>query len=104
DVPVDVPLDRANPDQFDALHLPGGVINPASLRMLTKAVPFVKAVFDARKPVSVICHGPWTVIEAGAARGRTMTSWPSLRTHLRNAGAEWGDEEAGVDGHLLSRP
>jgi deglycase len=102
DVPVDVPLDRANPAQFDALHLPGGVMNPDSLRMLPKAVAFVKAFFDARKPVSVICHGPWTVIEAGAARGRTMTSWPSLKTDLRNAGAEWVDEEAVVDGNLLS--
>jgi protease I len=99
---VDVELDRANPNQFDALHLPGGVMNPDSLRMLPKAVAFVRAFFDARKPVSVICHGPWTVIEAGAARGRTMTSWPSLKTDLRNAGAEWVDEEAVIDGNLLS--
>jgi len=102
ELPVDVPLDRANPNQFDALHLPGGVMNPDSLRMEPKAVAFVRAFFDARKPVSVICHGPWTVIEAGAARGRTMTSWPSLKTDLRNAGAEWVDEEAVVDGNLLS--
>jgi len=102
EVPVDVPLDRAQPRDFDALLLPGGVMNPDRLRMQPKAVEFAKAFFDAGKPVAVICHGPWTVIETGAARGRRIASWPSLRTDLRNAGAEWVDEEAVVDGNLVS--
>ncbi|HYR95691.1 MAG TPA: type 1 glutamine amidotransferase domain-containing protein [Candidatus Binatus sp.] len=102
EVPVDVPLDRAQPHDFDALLLPGGVMNPDRLRMQPKAVEFAKAFFDAGKPVAVICHGPWTVIETGAARGRRIASWPSLRTDLRNAGAEWVDEEAVVDGNLVS--
>ncbi len=99
---VDVELGDARPDDFDALHLPGGVLNPDKLRMIPEAVAFVKAFFDAGKPVSVICHGPWTVLEAGAACGRRMTSWPSLKTDLRNAGAEWVDEECVVDGNLVS--
>jgi protease I len=101
--PVDLPLDRAQPQDFDALLLPGGVMNPDTLRMQPKAVEFAKAFFDAGKPVAVICHGPWTVIETGAARGRRIASWPSLKTDLRNAGAEWvGDEEVVVDGNLVS--
>jgi protease I len=84
--------------------LPGGVMNPDSLRMQPKTVAFVKAFFDAKKPVSVICHGPWTVIEAGAARGRRIASWPSLKTDLRNAGAEWVDQEVVVDGNMVSSP
>jgi protease I len=100
--PVDVALDRTRPQDFDALLLPGGVMNPDALRMQPKAVEFVKAFFDAGKPVAVICHGPWTVIETGAARGRRIASWPSLKTDLRNAGAEWVDEEAVVDGNLVS--
>jgi protease I len=100
--PVDVALDQAQPDDFDALLLPGGVMNPDALRMQAKAVEFVKAFFDAGKPVAVICHGPWTVIEAGAARGRRIASWPSLKTDLRNAGAEWLDQEVVVDGNLVS--
>ena len=100
--PVDVALDEARADDFDALHLPGGVMNPDLLRMQPRAVAFVKAFFDAGKPVSVICHGPWTIIEAGAARGRRIASWPSLKTDLRNAGAEWVDQEAVVDGNLVS--
>jgi protease I len=102
DYPVDLPLDRAQPQDFDALLLPGGVINPDKLRMQPKAVAFVKAFFDADKPVAAICHGPWTIIETGAARGRQIASWPSLRTDLRNAGAEWVDREAVVDGNLVS--
>jgi len=102
DVPVDVALDRAQPKDFDALVLPGGVMNPDALRMQPKAVEFVKAFFDAGKPVAVICHGPWTIIETGAARGRRIASWPSLRTDIKNAGGEWVDEEAVVDGNLLS--
>ncbi len=102
DFPVDVRLDDARPDDFDALLLPGGVINPDRLRMQPKAVAFAKAFFDACKPVAAICHGPWTVIEAGAARGRRIASWPSLKTDLRNAGAEWADEPVVVDGNLVS--
>jgi protease I len=102
ELPVDVPLDRARPDDFDALLLPGGVINPDTLRIVPAAVAFAKAFFDADKPVAAICHGPWMIIETGAARGRRIASWPSLRTDLRNAGAEWVDEPAVVDGHLVS--
>jgi protease I len=101
-VTVDVHLDDASPDDFDALLLPGGVMNPDTLRMQPDAVAFVKAFFDAGKPVAAICHGPWTVIEAGAARGRQIASWPSLKTDLRNAGAEWIDQQVVVDGNLVS--
>ena len=101
-VKVDLVLDQARPDDFDALLLPGGVINPDSLRMQPPAVEFVRAFFDTGKPVAVICHGPWTVIEAGAARGRRIASWRSLKTDLRNAGAEWVDQEVVVDGNLVS--
>jgi protease I len=100
--PVDRPLADASPQDYDALLLPGGVMNPDTLRMQPRAVAFVKAFFDAGKPVAVICHGPWTVIEAGAARGRRIASWPSLKTDLRNAGAEWVDQEVVVDGNLVS--
>src|SRR5918994_74303 len=102
EVAVDVPLDRARPQDFDALLLPGGVLNPDNLRMVPEAVAFVQAFFDAGRPVAVICHGPWTVIEAGAARGRRIASWPSLKTDLRNAGAEWVDQEVVVDANLVS--
>jgi protease I len=98
----DLALDDARPDDFDALLLPGGVINPDALRINPEAVAFVRAFFDAGKPVAAICHGPWTVLEAGAARGRRMTSWPSLKTDLRNAGANWVDEEVVVDGNLVT--
>ena len=77
-------------------------MNPDALRMETKAVAFAKAFFDAGKPVAAICHGPWTIIETGAARGRQIASWPSLKTDLRNAGAEWMDQEVVVDGNLVS--
>ena len=102
EVSVDVALNRAQPHDFDALLLPGGVMNPDTLRMQAEAVAFVRAFFDASKPVAVICHGPWTVIEAGAAHGRRIASWPSLKTDLRNAGAEWVDQEVVVDGNLVS--
>jgi protease I len=102
ELPVDVALDQALARNFDALLLPGGVMNPDALRMQPKAVAFVKEFFDAGKPVAVICHGPWTVIEAGAARGRQIASWPSLKTDLRNAGAEWMDREVVVDNNLVS--
>lgn len=101
-IPVDVPLDKASSRNFDALLLPGGVMNPDALRIIPKAVAFIKEFFDAGKPVAAICHGPWTVIEAGAAKGRRIASWPSLKTDLRNAGAEWIDQEVVVDRNLVS--
>jgi protease I len=101
-VAVDDRLADARPQDYDALLLPGGVMNPDRLRMDPKAVAFVKAFFEAGKPVAAICHGPWTILEAGAARGRRMTSWPSLKTDLKNAGADWVDEETMRDGNLLT--
>lgn len=100
--PVDVPLDAADPASFDALLLPGGVANPDQLRGNPKAVAFVKAFVDEGKPIAAICHGPWTLIEAGAVKGRTMTSWPTLKTDLKNAGARWVDEEVIVDNGLVT--
>jgi protease I len=102
ELPVDVPLNNATIDQFDALLLPGGVISPDKLRMQPEAVNFVKSFFDAGKPVAAICHGPWTIIEAGHARGRKIASWPSLKTDIRNAGAEWVDQEVVRDGNLVT--
>ena len=102
EVAVDIPLEEARPENFDALLLPGGVMNPDKLRMQPKAVDFVRSFFDTGKPVAAICHGAWTIIEAGAARGRKIASWPSLKTDLRNAGAEWHDQEVVVDGNLVS--
>jgi protease I len=99
---VDVPLDEADANDYDALLLPGGVANPDQLRMNPKAVAFVKSFFEAGKPVAAICHGPWTLIEAGAVRGRTITSWPSLKTDLMNAGAKWVDEEVVTDNGLVT--
>jgi protease I len=102
ELPVDVVLDKTSSDDFDALLLPGGVINPDRLRIEPKAVEFVKAFFESGKPVAAICHGPWTIIEAGAARGRRIASWPSLKTDLRNAGAEWVNQEVVIDRNLVS--
>ena len=99
---VDVPLADANAAEFDALLLPGGVANPDQLRMLPEAVNFVRAFFDAGKPVAAICHAPWTLIEAGVVKGRTLTSWPSVKTDLINAGANWVDEEVVVDNGLVT--
>jgi len=99
---TDVPLDDARADDFDALLLPGGVMNPDKLRIIPAAVAFVRRFFEAGKPVAAICHGLWTVLEAGGARGRRLTSWPSLKTDLRNAGAEWVNEEVVVDGNLVT--
>jgi protease I len=99
---VDVPIEEANADEFDALLLPGGVANPDQLRMQPKAVQFVQRFAESGKPIGVICHGPWTLIEAGAVKGRTLTSWPSLKTDLVNAGAKWVDQEVVVDGGLVS--
>ncbi|HWG93827.1 MAG TPA: type 1 glutamine amidotransferase domain-containing protein [Mycobacteriales bacterium] len=95
--PVDVTVADADVAQFDALVLPGGVANPDALRTDAAAVAFARAFFDAGKPVAAICHAPWTLVEADVVRGRRMTSWPSLQTDLRNAGAEWVDEEVVVD-------
>jgi protease I len=93
DVSVDVPLKSVDPSQYDALLLPGGVMNPDHLRMNPDAVRFVKHFFEHAKPVAAICHGPWMLVEAGAVQGRTITSWPSLKTDIRNAGGTWVDEE-----------
>ncbi len=90
------------PEQFDALLLPGGVRNPDALRIDPQAVAFVRHFAQACKPIAAICHGPWTLIEADAVRGHTMTSWPSLRTDLKNAGAHWVDQECVVDGKLVT--
>jgi protease I len=100
--PVDKTVSEADAGDYDGLVLPGGVANPDHLRMDEDAVAFVRAFFTAGKPVAVICHGPWTLIEADVVRGRTLTSWPSLQTDLRNAGATWVDEEVVVDGGLVS--
>jgi len=102
EIPVDQALDDADPKDYDALVLPGGVINADALRMQPAAIRFVKAFFDADKPVGVICHAPWALIESGHARGHRLTSWPSLKTDLINAGADWVDEEVVVDGKLVS--
>lgn len=99
---VDVPLDEARAEDFDALLLPGGVANPDQLRTQPRAVSFVRDFVQSGKPVAVICHGPWTLIEADCVRGRTLTSWPSLRKDLQNAGAHWVDQEVVVDGALVS--
>lgn len=99
---VDMPLERARADDFDALVLPGGVMNPDHLRTNERAVQFARAFFDAGKPVASICHGPWLLVEANVVRGRRLTSYPSLRTDLRNAGAEWVDESVVVDSGLVT--
>jgi protease I len=100
--PVDREVGDADASDYDGLVLPGGVANPDFLRADEQAVAFVRAFFDQAKPVAAICHGPWTVIESGNAKGRRMTSWPSLQTDLRNAGATWTDEEVVVDGNLVT--
>lgn len=102
EIDVDVELSKANADDFDALVLPGGVMNPDHLRLDESAVAFVRAFFDAGKPVAAICHAPWLLIQAGVARGRKLTSYPSLRLDLENAGANWVDEEVVVDQGLVT--
>jgi len=99
---VDATFDGADPDVYDGLVLPGGVANPDALRLDEDAVAFIKAFFDSDKPVAAICHAPWSLVEADVVRGRTLTSWPSLQTDLRNAGATWKDEEVVVDGNLVT--
>jgi protease I len=101
-IPVDQPLGQVNPESYDALVLPGGVMNPDKLRQDPKAVQFVRHFVDAGKPIAAICHGPWTLIEAEGVRGRRMTSYPSLKTDLRNAGAQWTDEEVVTDMGLVT--
>lgn len=102
EVAVDCQLEKAKADDYDAILLPGGVMSPDRLRMNAAAVQFVKHFATAGKPVAVICHGPWTLIEAGVVRGVKMTSWPSLKTDLQNAGAEWVDQEVVVDRGIVS--
>jgi protease I len=101
-VRVDQAVRNANPNEYDALVLPGGVMNPDALRMQSQAVSFVRSFFEAGKPVAAICHGPWTIIETGAVRGHRMTSWPSLRTDITNAGGDWVDQEVVVDRTLVT--
>jgi protease I len=101
-VRVDKTLDQARPEEFDALVLPGGVMNPDHLRMEPKAVEFVRNFAATGKPVAAICHGPWMLAEAGVVKGKTLTSWPSIRTDLVNAGAQWVDEEVVSDGQFIT--
>jgi protease I len=101
-VPVDKELSQADAGAYDAIVLPGGVINPDALRLEPKAIDFVRSFAQAGKPIAAICHGPWTLINAEAVEGKRMTSWPSLQTDLRNAGAEWVDEEVVVDKGLVT--
>jgi protease I len=101
-VKVNRTLDEARPSDYDALVLPGGVINPDHLRMEPKAVSFVKEFAQSGKPLAAICHGPWTLVEAGVVKGRKMTSWRSLKTDLENAGANWVDEQVVVDGNFIT--
>jgi protease I len=100
--PVDAVVADADPEAYDGLVLPGGVANPDALRMDEDAVSFVKDFMESGRPVAAICHAPWTLAEADVVRGRRLTSWPSLRTDLRNAGADWVDEEVVVDGSLVT--
>lgn len=100
--PVDGPLPQTRPESFDALMLPGGVQNPDKLRLIPEAVAFVKHFVEAGKPIAAICHGAWTLINAGGVRGHKMTSWPSLEADLRNAGADWTDASVIVDHGLVT--
>ncbi len=99
---AEVAVADADPSDYDGLVLPGGVANPDQLRLNKDAVKFVRAFFEQDKPVGVICHGPWMLVETGVAKGRKVTSWPSLETDLRNAGADWVDEEVVVDNGLVT--
>jgi protease I len=100
--PVDREVAKADPADYDGLVLPGGVANPDFLRTDDDAVSFIRSFFESGKPVGAICHGPWTLVEAGVVKGRTLTSWPSLRTDIRNAGGKWVDQECAVDGGLVT--
>jgi protease I len=101
-VPVDVALDGADPNRYDALMLPGGVVNPDALRLEPKAIDFIRHFVQTGKPIAAICHGPWTLIDAGGVRGKRMTSWPSLKADLSNAGANWVDEPVVTDQGLVT--
>jgi protease I len=101
-IPVDQPLDKARPEDFDGLVLPGGVINPDALRLVPEAIDFIRHFVDEKKPIAAICHGPWTLIDAGGVKGKTMTSWPSLKTDLSNAGAKWVDKQVATDVGLVT--
>jgi protease I len=101
-IDVDLTLDKADPEAFDAVLLPGGVLNADKLRTSQSAQEFVRAMDRAGKPIAVICHGPWLLASAGLVKGRTLTSWPSLEDDLRNAGANWVDREVVVDGNMVS--
>ena len=101
-IKVDVPLDRARASDYDALVLPGGVINPDKLRMHEEAIQFIREFGRSGRPLAAICHGPWTLINAGLVKGKKITSWPSLRLDLENAGAKWQDSEVIVDGALIT--
>jgi protease I len=102
EIPVDQGLEGARAEDFDALLLPGGVMNPDHLRQDKRAVQFVRQFFEAGKPVAAICHGPWMLVEAGVLRGKTVTSWPSLQTDIRNAGGDWVDREVVTDEGLVT--
>ena len=102
EIPVDRTIEEASAEEYDALLLPGGVGNPDTLRMDENVVSFVRDFFEQGKPVAVICHGPWTLVEAGVLRGRKLTSWPSIQTDIRNAGGNWVDEEVHVDQGLVT--
>ena len=99
---VDLDVKEANAADFDALVLPGGVANPDALRMSKEAIGFIRDFASQGKPIAAICHGPWTLIDAGVAKGRKMTSWPTLQTDLRNAGAQWSDQQVVEDGQLVT--
>lgn len=99
---VDYTTSNANPEDFDALVLPGGVANPDQLRTDPKAVAFAKSFMASSKPVAAICHGPWTLVETGELKGKTITSWPSLKTDIENAGGHWVDEQVHLDGNLVT--
>jgi protease I len=102
DIAVDLTFDEAKADEFDSLLIPGGVMNPDRLRTHKTAVAFVRRFFEMGKPVAAICHGPWMLVEAGVVRGRTVTSWPSLQTDIRNAGGDWVDRDVVVDEGLVT--
>ncbi|HLV97891.1 MAG TPA: type 1 glutamine amidotransferase domain-containing protein [Ktedonobacterales bacterium] len=101
-IPVDLVIDQADPANYDALLLPGGTVNADRMRMQPRVQQFIRAMANANKPMAVICHAPWELISAGLARGRTLTSWPTLQDDLRNAGANWVDQEVVIDGNLIT--